>query len=153
MKFITKREEIARKINIEGIPVLTVDISKCMRGFENCYEGSKVRLSGGYSKGYEHLFTECTVKMYRDEPGNDCYDTPWMYKTIILSGGCICLHSGFGLSDMDEMVEWSNTKVLKADETVLVYFRGEKMACLREMKVGSRINPHCSTVAVLVDVD
>ena len=153
MKFITNRQEIAQKINIEKIPVLTVDISKSMNGYNDCYEGSKARLIGGHSKGYEDLTTDCTVKMYGDEEGNECHSTPWMYKKIVLTAGCVCLKSGFGLSDVDQMVEWSNTKVLKANDPVIVYFRGSGVGFLREMKVGSRINPHCSTAAVLVDVD
>ena len=153
MKFITNRQEIAQKINIEKIPVLTIDISKSMNGYNDCYEGSKVRLIGGHSKGYDDLTTDCTVKMYGDEEGNECHSTPWMYKKIVLTAGCVCLKSDFSLSDVDQMVEWSNTKVLKASDPVIVYFRGSGVGFLREMKVGSRINPHCSTAAVLVDVD
>lgn len=153
MKFLRERTEIAKKINIEKIPVLTIDITKCMNGYDNCYEGSKVRLIGGHSKGYEDLTTDCTVKMYGDEEGNECHDTPWLYERLVLTGGCVCLKSSFGLSDVDEMVEWSNTKILKANDPVIVYFRGNGVGFLREMKVGGRINPHCSTVAMLVDVD
>lgn len=153
MKFITNRQEIAQKINIENIPVLTMDISKCMNGYDHCYEGSKVRLIGGHSKGYEDLTTDCIVKMYGDEDGNECHDMPWMYKKIVFTAGCVCIKSSFGLADVDSMVEWSNTKILKANDVVLVYFRGKDMAFLREMKVGSKINPHCSTAAILVDVD
>ena len=153
MKFITNRQEVAKKINLDNIPVLTIDISKCMNGYDNCYEGSKVRLLGGHSSGYEDLTTECTVKMYGDEEGNECHAMPWTYKKIVLTTGCVCIKSSFGLSDVDRMVEWSNTKILKANDTVLVYFRGEDMGFLREMKVGAKINPHCSTAAVLVDVD
>ena len=152
MKFLTDRMKIAEAINIQKIPVLTVDISKCMNGYDDCYEGSKVRLIGGHSKGYEDLDTRCTVRMFGDEVGNECHDAPQFYKTIKLCGGMFGIHSGFGLSDVDEMVEWSNTKILRAGDRVIVFFRGDGVGYLRLMKVSDRIEPHCSTVAVLEDI-
>lgn len=151
MKFLTDRRKIADAINIRKVPVLTIDISKSMDGYADCYEGSKVRLIGGHVNGCEDLDTRCTVRMFGDELGNECHDTPQFYKKIKLCGGAVFVDSGFGLSDVDEMVEWSNTKILHAGDSVIVYFRGDGIGYLRLMKVGSRITPFCSTVAVLED--
>ena len=153
MKFLTDRKEIAQEINLNGTPVLTVDISKCMDGYADCYEGSNVRILGGHSKGYEDLDTRCTVMMFGDEPGNEDHTRPWMYKKIILRGGAVCLNGSFGLHDVDEMVKWSNTKVLKAGDPVILFFRGKEMGHLRMMKIGKRIDPFCSTVTTLADID
>ena len=156
MKFLRERKEIARKINIERVPVLTIDIDHPMRGYDNCYEGSKINIAGAYTGDrYSHLLCRCTVEMFRDEPGNDCYETPWLYKTIILSPESCMLHSDFSLSDVEEMVEWSNARVAKAGDEVIVFFisKEKHFGVLRVMKIGERINPHCSTATTLKDID
>ena len=48
MKFLRDRKEIAKAINIERIPVITMNIRKCMDGYENCYEGSRINLEGAH---------------------------------------------------------------------------------------------------------
>lgn len=153
MKFLTDRKEIAKEINIKGTPVLTIDITECMKGYDHCYEGSCVRVLGGHTRGYEDLDTRCTVMMFGGEQGNEDHDRPWTYKKIVLNGGVVCIDNSFGLSDVDEMVKWSNTRVIKAEDPVILYFRGKNVGYLRMMKVGKRIDPFCSTVATLVDID
>lgn len=153
MKFLRTRHEIADAINIKKYPVLTIDLRQPMNGYPDCYSGSKVNVAGGHSKDYEDLLTRCTVQMFGDEPGNECHDEPWMYQKIILSGGCVCLHSSFTMKDILEDIEWSNARTVKAGDTVVVFFQMENACYLRMMKVSDRINPHCSTVAVLVDID
>lgn len=156
MKFLRDRSEIARKINIENVPVLTMDLTKPIRGdnfYKDCYEGSKVRILGGHSAAYADLPTRCTIAMYGDETGNENHAEPWTYKKIILSGAPVFLKRGFSLDDVDQMVEWSNTKLLKAGDSVIVFFRGKDTGHLRMMKIGSYIDPRCSTVAALEDVE
>ena len=153
MKFLTDRHEIGKAINIDNIPVLTIDIERCMKGYPDCYSGSKVRVLGGRSAGYSNLDTRCTVEMFGEEPGNECHDKPWLYSKIILSGSSVCIKRTFGLDDILNDVEWSNARTVKAGDLVLVLFKGADSACLRMMKVGDHVNPHCMTVATLVDVD
>ena len=153
MKFLKNRTEIGKAINVDRIPVLTVDISNPMKGYPDCYSGSKVNVAGGRSKGYEDLLTRCTVKMYGDEPGNECHDEPWMYKKIILSGEIVGLKSSFTINDIISDVEWSNARTVKAGDAVIVFFRACNNGYLRLMKVSDRVNPHCSTVATLIDPD
>ncbi len=142
MKYVTDRKEIARKINIENIPVLTMDLKKPMDGYPNCYEGSKVKVQGIRAK----------MKMFGDELGNDNHRKPWTYKKIVLTSYGVCIKSGFDLLDVDNMVEWSNAREVKEGDKVLVYFRGEDFGILREMKIG-KVNKFCSTVAELEDVE
>lgn len=153
MKFLTNRTEIAEAINVNRYPVLTIDCTKEMEGYADCYEGSKINLRGGRSKGYEDLLTRCTVKMFGDEPGNECHFAPWTYKRIILQGGIVGLHASFGLRDVLEDIEWSNARVAAGGDKVVVFFRAAKAGFLRLMKISDHIDPHCSTVATLVDID
>lgn len=153
MKWLTDRKEIAKAINIDRIPVITMDISKCMEGYENCYKGSRINLEGAHKGKYADLLTHCTASMYGDEKGNERHDAPWTYARIHLSPRTACLHDSFSLHDVDEMVDWSNAPKAKANDLVIVYFRGENNGYLRLMKIGSRIDPFCTTAVMLEDID
>ena len=91
--------------------------------------------------------------MYGDEKGNECHDEPWMYARIHLSPRTACLHDSFSLYDVDEMVDWSNAPKAKANDLIVVYFRAENEGYLRLMKIGSRIDPFCTTAVMLEDID
>lgn len=151
MKFLVDRHEIAQAINIDRIPVITIDITKCMDGYEHCYEGDKVLVTD--PKHGRHV--RCTVKMYGDDNGNNDYLHPWFYKTICLMNPGAYISASFGYSDVMEMVEWSKSKVLDAGEEVIVMFndRENKYCYLRRMRVSDSVNLHCQTAATLVDVD
>lgn len=153
MKFLTDRQEIARAINIDRIPVLTVDIRKPMDGYPDCYSGSKV-LVATPCKRYPDSYSRCTVKMFGDEPGNaERHDTPWAYKKIVFSCPGTMLTADFGMRDVREMVEWSNCRMLHAGDQVVVFFdRGDK-GYIRLMKVSDRVTSGYSTVATLEDID
>ena len=153
MKWLTDRKEIAKAINIDHIPVITMNIRKCMDGYENCYEGSRINLEGAYKGKYADLLTHCTARMYGDEEGNQCHDEPWRYARIHLTPRNACLSSSFSLHDVDEMVDWSNAPKAKANDLVIVYFRAENEGYIRLMKIGSRIDPHCTTATMLEDID
>ena len=152
MKFLTDRKEIAQEININRTPVITFDIRFCMDGYENCYRGSKVQVATP-SNRYPDMTARCTAEMFGDERGNECHDTPWMYKKIRLTEGGVCIKADFGMFDVLEMVDWSNTRTVKAGEKVIVMFRSQSWVSLRVMKVSDRVNAHCSTVATLEDIE
>ena len=153
MKFLRDRKEIAKAINIDQIPVITMDISKCMDGYDNCYEGSRINLEGAHRGKYADLLTHCTARMYGDEKGNECHDEPWMYKTIDLCPRTCCLHDSFSLRDVDEMVDWSHAPKAKANDLVIVYFRAQNEGYIRLMRIGSHIDPFCITATTLEDVE
>ena len=152
MKFLRERKEIAKAINIDHIPVITMDISNPMDGYPDCYEGSRLNIAYAY-KSDRTLYCEVTARMYGDEFGNECHDAPWFYKRIHLSTHCICLQDSFSVRDVDKMVEWSNARVVKPEDKVIVYFRAENEAYLRLMKVGKRIDPFCQTATMLEDIE
>ena len=149
MTFINDRKEIAHEINISGTPVITMDISESMNGYEHCYKGSKIRIRDEKSG----LDIRCTARMYGDEAGNEYHAMPYLYKKIKLIGELIGIHSGFGASDVDEMIEWSNTRLVNPGDKVLVWFRGKDTGFLRVMRIGTRIDKFCSTVTILEDID
>ena len=154
MKFVNDRKELAIDINVNMIPVLTMDISRPMNGddfYKDCYEGSKVRVARA-SSNIRNAYSRCTMKMFGDESGNENHEEPWKYKKIVLSCPCVGLKADFNLNDAREMVEWSNTKLLTTGDEVYVFFdRGDK-GYFRKMKVSS-VNPGCSDVAYLEDID
>ena len=153
MKWLTERTEIAKAINIDRIPVITMDISKCMDGYEDCYEGSRISIDGAYSGRYADLLTHCTAMMFGDEDGNEAHFAPWTYKRIHLRPRMACLTADFSLRDVDEMVDWMRAPIVKKGEKVLVYFRGKDKGAIRVMRIPNHVDPHCSTACILEDVD
>ena len=153
MKFLRDRREIAQAINIDRLPVITIDIRKPMDGYPDCYEGSKVLIATP-NKRYPDSYSKCTVRMFGDEPGNaEHHDAPWGYKKIVLCEGMIGLFADFGLSDVREMVEWSNCRWLTAGQKVVVFFDKGDKGFLRVMKVSDRVTPGYTSVAYLEDID
>lgn len=157
MKFLQDRKEIANEINIKRTPVITIDISKPINNdsfYEGCYEGSKIQIATP-STNYPDMTARCKVAMYGDEEGNENHDTPWYYKKIVLNQEATCLHNSFGRRDVLEMVEWSNTRTVKAGDEILVIFDDptDGLMIIRKMRISQRIDRFCSTVATLEDVE
>ena len=156
-KFLTDRQEIAKAINIDRIPVITFDLTKPM-DYENCYEGSKVNIEGAYKGNYSYLTSRCTAHLWGDKECEEVHKTPWLYKNVYLNCYGFGISSSFSLHDVEEMVEWSNAIRLTAESPVIVFFKtvnpftGKKTGYLRMMKVSKHLDPHCSTVATLEDV-
>lgn len=155
MKFVTDRQELAKDINIKGIPVITMDISRPLDGdefYKDCYGGSKIRVAY-QTRRYGELHSRCRAKMFGDEVGNKGHhDEPWKYKRIHLSCPCVGISAEFNLHDAREMNMWSNTRILHAGDEVYVFFDRGDRAFYRKMRVG-RVDSGCSTVAMLEDVD
>lgn len=153
MKFLTDRREIAQAINIDRLPVITIDITKPMDGYPDCYSGSKVLLATP-CKRYPDMYSKCTVKMFGDEPGNaENHDKPWAYRKIVLTEGMVGIFAEFGMHDLRDMIEWSNCRYLTAGQRVVVFFDRGKDGFLRLMKVSDRVTSGYSTVATLEDID
>ena len=152
MKFLTDRREIAEEMNIKRTPVITMDISKCMDGYDDCYKGSKV-LVATPTKRYPDSTRRCTAKMFGDESGNENHDKPWTYKRIHLTCPGAFMSDSFGYHDVMEMVEWSNCRILQGGQEVLVVFDTGINCYIRKMKVSERVDGTCYTVAMLKDID
>ena len=159
MKFLKERTEIAKAINIDKIPVICFDVRKSMEGYDNCYEGTKVNIEGAHKGRYSDLTTNCTPHIWSDELDDVSTIAPWMAKRIHLNSYGSCLHSDFSLRDVEDMVEWSHAPRLHAEDKVIVFFKAKNpfkncdTGYLRLMKVGKHIDPFCSTVTFLEDVE
>lgn len=150
MRFLTDRKQIANEINIKRTPVLKIDISKCMRGYDDCYEGGKIEIQHPIAND---LYCRCTVKMFGDEKGNvNNHRTPWLYEKIGLYEGMVGIHSDFGASDVREMAEWNNVRRAKQGDEVIVMFDNGEAVFLRKMRIG-RVTANVYPLAVLEDVE
>lgn len=105
MKRLTERTEIASAINFRKYPVIKIDIAK-----RNEYgiEGTKVLIDNGTFRSGEPYYIKATLTAYRDE------------KTLTFHAGATCLHASFTYSDMEEMLEYSNAPIVKADQDILI---------------------------------
>lgn len=134
IKFLTDRQEIAKAINIDRIPVITVKLYEPLQGFDYAYGGYKV-LVVSPTKGYPDRKLRCTVHMYGDELNKGLHDTPQCYRTIHLSEGMVGIAASFGLNDIREMIEWNQAPLLQLGQEVIVFFDGRRTGWLRRMKV------------------
>lgn len=152
MKFLTDRRTIGQMINIDKIPVVTMEIGTCMPGYEDCYSGGKIRVA--HPNGDPALYARCTIKMYGDESGNENHDAPWMYKKIELTEPGYCLSARFGFNEVMQDIEWSHAPYVKAGDKIIVAFVNsvEQTVILRVMEIG-KVNIHCSTVTTLKDCE
>lgn len=131
MRFMTDRKEIAKAINIDKKPVIRIDISNPMKGWDDCYEGDKVVVIA--KSGYD---IRCTAKMFGDSVGNEKSHAPHLYKTIKLMPEANCITSHFGYSDVIEMVEWRKAIRVHEGEQVIIIFDQGDTCFIREMTVG-----------------
>ena len=130
-----------------------------MEGYDNCYEGSKVNIEGAHKGRYSDLTTHCTPHIWGDKLKGDAKFAPWVCDRIDLNCYGACIHSDFSLRDVEEMVEWSHAPRMTAEDKVIVFFKtknpftGKHTGYLRMMKVGKHLDPHCSTVTHLENVE
>jgi len=157
--FLTDRKEIAKAINLDKLPVITFDLTKPMEGYNDCYEGSKITIEGAHKGRYADLPTHCTPHIWGDELEGVEVLAPWHCKRIALSPRTIGISDSFGLRDVEEMIMWSNTPKVHAEDKVVVFFKTihpetkKDVGYLRLMKVGKRIDPFCMTATYLVDIE
>ena len=147
MKFLTDRKEIAKAINIDGIPVVRIDISKQMDGYDDCYAGDNVVVI--HKDGFD---TRCKVEMFSDMENENLHSTPYLYKRISLMPMPVCVSSGFGYHDVKEMYEWSKAVRIHEGQEVIVLFDGGDSGYLRKMRVG-KASKWVFPTALFEDVD
>lgn len=133
MKFLTDRREIAQEINIKRTPVVTIDITKCMDGYEHSYKGTDIEIQSPCDK---ELYSRCTVEMFGNGKNKDKHNTPWLYDDIGLYEGLVGIYSGFGMADVLDMVHWNNVRRAKQGDEIIVMFKGEDKCFLRKMRIG-----------------
>lgn len=150
MKFLTDRKEIAEEINIRGTPVVRIDISKPMSGWERCYAGDKLVVFGKTSKLRDYGI-RTTVEMFGDQE-NEGINEPWLYKRICLMPDTVCIHKGFGYNDVIEMYSWNKAQKAEEGQIVILMFDSGDKCYLRKMKVG-KVTDWVYPTALLEDVE
>ena len=136
--YLTNRHEIAYAMNSTQFPVMRINLeSPYTDGHLYFDKGSKCRLA------YNGLNREGKL-VYNMEDG----------KGFEIKGGCIGLTASFGYSDVQKMYEMANTPILHTEQIVVVVvdFPTERSCKVVVLKVGKRVNPHCTTMAVLEDL-
>lgn len=158
MKFLTDRKEIAEATNLMKYPVILMDISKPKAGWEDVYEGQKVRVDEQKTYKGTPMYSDCTATIYVDNYHEGIPNTVEnrIKSDIYLSCPGIFIHSDFGAQDVLDAVERAQAPVVKEGQIVTVVYKleqlGKTTVFVRKAKVG-RVTPHCSTVAKLVDID
>lgn len=72
-----------------------------------------------------------------------------------IGGSGSVLTSCFGYSDVMQMAQNANAPIVKANQEVIVIqeYPSKKQCSVRLMKVDSKIDTHCTTMAKLNDID
>ena len=154
MKFLTDRKEIALKINVERIPVISMNIKESMAGYPHCYEGGKIEIKYptiGYANRADDLYIQCTLKMFED--GNSiAHEFPWLYKKIGLYPEPVFLQNSFSTKDVLEMAEWNNVRRAQEGDQVVVMFNDGYNVYLRLMRIG-KVKANVFPTAILEDIE
>ena len=137
MKRLTDRTEIASAINFRKYPVVTIDLADVD---EYGIKGAKVLIDNGFFKSGEPYYIKAKLRAYSDE------------KVLQFSQGAEVLSASFTYSDMEEILEYSNAPIIKADQDILIC---PINSAIREayapilLHTGKRIDAHCSTPLTL----
>lgn len=137
MKKLTERTEIATAINFRQYPVIRIDLSDT-----DTYgvKGTKVLIDNGSFKNGDPYLIEASLRIYNDE------------KKLTFFSNSTCLKSNFGYDDMEELLEYANAPIIKADQDILVCLVNSKLGEAYTpvvLHTGNHINPNCITPLTL----
>lgn len=141
MKLLKDRKEIAREINIKRTTTVRIDLADA-----DSYgiKSQKVVIDNGtFSDGIPYR-VRAEIRAYADE------------MKFTFHGFATCIHSDFGYSDIEEMTEYANAPVIKADsDVVLVIVDSKKRQAYAPcvLHTSKRVDPHCITPLEFTDED
>lgn len=141
MRKLTERTEIAKAINGHTMPVITLDLADAT---EYGIRSQKVLIDNGKFRDGFPYYIKSEVVAYADE------------KHFSFSQGCTCLSASFGYSDMEEMLEYRNAPIVKADEDVIIAVIDSKKKLAYNpmiLHTSKRIDENCSTPLTFEDKD
>ena len=157
--FLNDRQEIGKAMNFGKYPVLWMEVGKPMNGWEDfqAYEGCKAKIVS-HTTSHGDLIYAGTLRMYEDEQNTaeqteEDKFTPWRWTNIHLSHGGTFLSADFGYNDVIEDLEAAQAVMIEPNQEVIVVFKDSvnKRCWVRKMVTTSHVNPHCSTMLMLVN--
>ncbi len=128
MKYLIKREEIAKAINFGSTPVLHIDLETPKPGWDDLFVGDCVQVDpvGTYDRS---KWIRCEIHKYGDEP----------YRYTLMPES-ICLDNSFGYRDVMEMLKWAQAPVMHPGEREIVIedYPKDRTCRVHRMKVSDR---------------
>ena len=140
MKYLTERTEIAKAINGRKLPVVTVDLTKADE--YGIVSEPVVIDNGTFDDGFPYMI-HSEIRCYSDA------------KKFTFSSGGFGIHSGFGYSDVMEMMEYRNAPIIKADSDVILVIKNskERHCYIVVLHTSKKISEFCSTPLTFEDND
>ena len=159
MRFLTDRREIAKAMNFGKYPVVMFDLDCPKKGWDDVYEGTKVRLDTGktFSDGLPWI-EPCDLAIYVDNFHEGIENTVEnrLASKIYIGHGATFITNSFGAEDVLNMANDAMAPMVRPGEKVIVVYKatvnGGLRTWVRVMKVSDRIDIHCSTVGYIEDV-
>jgi len=147
MNVITERHEIGITMNLGKYPVIGLDMdNKPYKECDGFIVGSKVKVAWDRKDPkWEGMTSRCKLVVGEGK---------YQLKYQLNSPGC-CLSADFTVYDFIKDVENANTPLVHKEQIVAVahYSKSNGVKFLRMMKVSTRIDTQCMTVATLEDLN
>jgi len=136
-RLLTDKTDIARTINFRKMPVIKIDLADRKVLFDNdgYIVSQKVLIDAGYFKTGEPYYIRADIRAYSDEP------------YFRFHQGCTCLTNSFTYEDMEEILDYSNAPIVKADEDILVcivHSGKREVYSPMIMHTAKKIDKHCA---------
>lgn len=141
MRTIKERTEIATTINFHKMPCIKIDLANAD---EYGLVSEKVLIDNGKFRDGNPYYIHSEIRAYSDE------------SKFKFSQGATGLSSSFGYSDIQEMLDYRNAPIVKADEDVLIVIIDSKTRTAYAPMVlhtSKRIDQFCSTPLTFEDKD
>lgn len=142
MRLITERTEIAITINCRKMPVIQID-------FADADEYGLV--SKPVCIYHEFRFHGNKPHLIKAKLRAFCDEDKFKF-----SAGAIGIHSGFGYTDVKEMLDYNNSPIIHADEDVVIAMydsKNKKAYAPMVLHTEKHVDDFCSTPLGFVDTD
>lgn len=154
--FLTDRHEIAKAINIHRYPSVVFDVTKPYEDYEGYYKTDACfNLVVPYKARNTDLRYEADlfIEIPREREDKSVTITDMAYKVKLGSAGCCCIKDSFGPNDVFDMVAKRSLQDVHAGDIIVIVFKTVDGCIVELMKISDRVDPHCTTMAILEEVD
>ena len=147
VEYLTDRSEIALALNFGDYPVLMIDHDKPVYEGSTFCQGSKVCVK--YTPNSVYL------RLGYDKPLRTRGEIYYSDGRLGISSNGALLKADFGYQDVIDSVEWAQAVTVEPGQTVVVVeqWSSRRECTVRKMKVPERIDPHCQTVCLLMEIE